>query len=478
MATMLGKRGRVMTRRGRARANNQPCRDSCCGPNVCATVYPAESCIPTLPPINGCEFVRPPDIWICTDTLCADDQMPVMPGDTVRVNGQCYQVQTGASPRALVPPGDFVYDLPTVECLTDCEALGCIPVSPFSLAEPCLEGCPPLYFCRSQFTECRTIRVERTGQVSNSGPGCCYRFDPGAAPAFPPDGAQVCAFPGGAIPTIAPSCDVIDFGGQNTSNLGSATCCECGDRSNSVPNDCDHFIIPPDGGIPLCNPPDEVELCCPTVLPQTRIQVSWAVRITYPPGSPFGGPNGFAANWTTATGTLAPGAFPPGSGITCDPGGTQFIGTITRVNRNGPLVNGQPTGEPFIDTYEGAACFCPLRLNTGLLPTAACVSSPGAPDYITCECLESDYSTLYARSRCFCEQGDGTPGVIIQTTDVEFTVQVLSPGPPPLGCEGGCNGRSARQQGGSDNGGIRIRGGGSRTLPFGVQGMVNVEEWL
>lgn len=470
MATMLGKRGRVMTRRGRARANNQSCRDSCCGPSICALVYSAESCIPTLPPINGCEFTRPPDIFICTDTLCADDQMPVMPGDTVRVNGQCYQVQDPAIPRAQVPPGDFVYDLPTVECLTDCEAEGCIPVSPFSLAEPCLEGCPPLYFCRSQFSVCRVIRIERTGQVSNSGPGCCYRFDPGAAPAFPPDGAQVCSFPGGSIPTIAPSCDVIDFGGQNTSNLGSASCCECGDRSSSVPNDCDHSIRPPDGAIPVCNPPAEVEQCCPTILPQTRIRVEWFTKVIFPGNPPF------ASVWSEASGILVPGPFPPGSDLGCDQGESQFVGEITVLDYNGFIgANGLPNNGPFPRAYTGTACFCPLRLDTGVLPSVSCDDQP--QNFFFCECLESEYSTTRIRTRCLCTQEDGN-GVVVQTSDVGFTVEVLSPGPPPPGCEGGCNGRSARQQGGSDNGGVRIRGGGSRTLSFGVRGMVNVEDWL
>lgn len=461
MATMLGKRGRVMTRRGRARANNQPCRDSCCGPNVCATVYPAESCIPTLPPINGCEFVRPPDIFICTDTLCSTDQMPVMPGDTVRVNGQCYQVQDPAIPRAQVPPSDFVYDLPTVECLTDCEALGCIPVSPFSLAEPCLEGCPPIYFCRSQFSVCRTIRIERTGQVGNSGPGCCYRFDPGAAPAFPPDGAQVCSFPGGAIPTIAPSCDVIDFGGQNTSNLGSATCCECGDRGSNVHGDCDHHITAPDAGFVLCNPPAQVELCCETATAGTRIRVSYHNKIVFPPNSPGGGPTGFAAIWVTGEGILAPGT--PGT-----PGCTEtpFFGSVTSTSRNGPLDgNGQPTGPPIVTVDDVFGCFCPLRVtsNASLTSVGSCVDI----DDLDCQCLESEYGTLRIRSRCFCTQSE-PGGTIIQTTDTAFDIQVLNPGPRPPGCEGGCAGRSASTQ----------RNAVPDTLPFGLRGMVNVEEWL
>lgn len=438
------------------------CPDACCRPQVCAFVYRAESCIPVLPPVAGCGFSRPPDIFICTDTLCDGGTDLIQPGDTVVVNGQCYGVIAGEIPRA--DADGFVYDLPSVECVTDCNAPGCIPVSPFSLAEPCNPACPPIYFCRSQFSSCRVIRVRFGGVDPPTGPGCCYRFDPALPPATPPGNVVVCnpiVSQGGV--NVGSNCRLLDFGGLMTQTLGTTSCCECGDRADLVPGDCDYFQIVAGGGVvggvPMCDPPPLSKVCCPGTTASTRILVDTYVRTTFPPGSFSGGPTGFG-NWSSQTGTLAPSA---GGG--CNPGETRFAGTLTQTSISGPLVNGVPSGVPSVTTGPGVGCFCPLTMTQIQLPPGDCQDDD--PE-TTCECLESFYDGLTIRNhwRLTLISDSGNGPQVQQITEAFVNIRVTNPGTVPTGCLGGCVGRTASAQAPRE------------TLSFGVRGIVNVEDWL
>jgi hypothetical protein len=448
------------------------CKETCCD-STCATVYLAESCIPFLPPVLGCSFNRPPDLYICSDTLCATTEDPVAPGNVVQINGQCYQIQPGLLPRSVV--GDaFLYDLPSVPCLSSCLAPGCIPESPFSLAEPCDPNgdCGPLYFCRSHFPECRTIKIQRTG-----GFPCCYKFDPAAPPALPPSGASVCMGTDDPV-TIPIGCDIIDFSNTDTTQVGQRTCCECGDGA-----ECNHHRVVGGGGIvggiAMCDPPELTDVCCPTVTGGTRILVDYYIHIVFPPGSPSGGPTGFG-NFTDATGILAPGAGGPNLGCAQDQ--TRFWGVINQVSRSGPLVNGEPDGPPAPSPYEAVACFCPLTMRQIQLPPGSCGCpgdpccphvSDGSPDgcdtELTCECLESTYTGTNLRNRWRLTWRDSTNNdAIIQITNVDVNIRVNGAGPPHPACVAGCGGRASARRGPR----------APDTLPFGVRGLVRVEDWL
>jgi hypothetical protein len=434
----------------------------CCG--GCPRVFVAGSCIPILPPVLGCNFVRPPDIYICEGTLCENSGQPVAGGTVVRYNGQCYTLGAATIPRSQVPDGGFVYDLPTIPCELSCDAEGCIPASPFSLAEPCDPNgdCRPLYFCRSHFPECRTIRIYRTG-----GFPCCYKFDPAAPPALPPSGASVCMGTDDPV-TIPIGCDIIDFSNTDTTQVGQRTCCECGDGA-----ECNHHRVVGGGGIiggiPMCDPPDLTDVCCPSVTGSTRILVDYYIHIVQPP--PYGGPSGFG-NFTDATGVLAPGPGGP-PGLPCNQGETRFWGVINQTSRSGPLVNGVPDGVPVASNYDAVACFCPLTMRQIQLPPGSCGCpgdpccphvSDGSPDgcdtELTCECLESTYTGTNLRNRWRLTWRD--------RTNVDVNIRVNGAGPPHPACVAGCGGRASARRGPR----------APDTLPFGVRGLVRVEDWL
>jgi hypothetical protein len=430
----------------------------CCG--GCPRVFVAGSCIPALPPVLGCNFVRPPDIYICEGTLCENSGQPVAGGTVVRYNGQCYTLGAATIPRSQVPDGGFVYDLPTIPCELSCEADGCIPASPFSLAEPCDPNgdCRPLYFCRSHFPECRTIKIQRTG-----GFPCCYKFDPAAPPALPPSGASVCMGTDDPV-TIPLGCDIIDFSNTDTTQVGQRTCCECGDGA-----ECNHHRVVGGGGIiggvSMCDPPELTDVCCPTVTGGTRILVDYSIHIVNPPGSFGGGPTGYG-NFTDASGTLAPGAGGP-PGFPCEQDQTRFWGVIDQISRSGPLVNGEPDGPPVPSPYEAVACFCPLTMRQIQLPPGNCETSD--PEQ-TCECLESTYTGTSLRNRWrLTLRSDSGQGVIVQqVTDVDVHIRAVNVGPLHPACVGGCGGRASAQRGRKS----------PDTLPFGVRGLVRVEDWL
>jgi hypothetical protein len=471
MARVLSRRGRVLSSRGRIRANTDSCRTLCCETQPCATVYRADSCIPDLPPVAGCAFTRPDPIYICTDTICDTTSAPIQPGNVVRVNGQCYQVQPGILLRTAVPLDAFLYDLPTVECFTNCDAPGCIPISPFSLAEPCYPACQPLYFCRSQFPVCRTIRVDRAPGASPTGPGCCYKFDPAAAPAFPPPFAEVCIFNGAPI---SPTCDVIDFGNQNTTTIGFSGCCECGDRGGLALQSCNHYR----GGIgvELCEQPPELETCCPCPGNNARILIDYYYRADQLIPN-FG-------QETTAQGVLTPTA--PQTGCVRLP----FSGFVDTVTDAGFIENGQIVPIPgfHVEQTQGPFNFqyCPLdidpQLALAISPLGRCVDGLEDPNcdpstlppgivcpFRTCTCLDTFYSNAEVRYHCICTFNDGERDST--RTEVRFRIRIQNPGPIPLGCEGGCMARIASLLG------LPIPPS-RNTLPFGIRGMVNTEEWL
>ena len=422
--------------RGTERYTLQWLTESCCGPVVCrqfarfipcGTTSPDPAC--TTPPGKD-------SLYVCRDTPCVSDGLPwywsLTPHEpnprvaVIRWMGRCWLYVGLLPPGELPPAGADVIDLgQTVECVgRSCNDSPCGDPIGYAEAIPCdptYNGPRPLYCPAGLPFECSTFNPAQLGLGNYP---ACFTFKRNAPTQPYPPNTPVVFFP--------PSGNWQD----------GRTCCQC--RCT--------------GGPPLahayCPGTTPGGYCCPdpTAWATSPVIGTGLYRIDFDP-VPLGYPAGFTVR----------------SELIYTLEGTAGAPIITIAYR---LTTGTDVQEGF--NYDHAPMqpiFCPLTIlelspGAGFFPTA-----PGIFD----SCVESRTFNKWQGSWTG-RNPTGDPGSF-NVLSFTWLVRVINPEPP--GCSNDpCRGTlplAALAQG-SDNGGIGIRGTGSRTLRNANDALV--QQWM